>query len=552
MKRRSKNVPTRLFLCGIEQITPSTTDDIILRHKNGTIIIDGGRRLRLALTSISATNIEDPDNRFQWIPFTFEGSTSEHLILAAGSDLNPWRPTEETPDIYPNNKLQLIYEEEASNLKHAHFLEFASDNDSGTEELRMGERNNKVLKQQKELDKEETSDAPVIPTPAPTTTTQAQHRKSDTASSALPANTLTIDTNQSDSTKANNLYGARSGRGHGRRNHNRDRRNTHDDGSDATNNLDDISNSSSTRAGGSAAMRGRRSRRQNPRNYNNHRSYTPERYEQRHRYQESDRNSRDRSPYYQRSERSRYDYSPRRPNSSREYYREKSFSDRTYRNHHDDSRNTRENRENRERSPIGSRTQQSFNAAVAGDSSHSIAPISTAPTAPVAATGHSSGPMHNIIPNGTGIAPLAYTTNTPFHNNWSIMQPFQQSLLQQQPFQPAFGQWPISLPPNTSQSSAATNAWNGGFPPTVPPPAWNNTATPYNMQPPNFNQSSQPGGNGFNMHQPLQLPQNNTSNLRYHGSALGDDTDIQIVPNTGNNKMIKYSLFRYDKKGESF
>lgn len=566
IQRRSKNNPSVLILGGLEIITLSTPDDFTLRHKNGTLIIDGGRQLRLAIINITATNITDQDSRFTWIPFTFEGSTNEHLILAAGGDHAHWQPLLDDPDTYPINRIHLAYEKAANDAKRAHYVEFASDNDSDVEEQRMAARDLRILKQQHDDDYinaaatialEKVSENITAPPPTAiisTDTPSSSSKEAPPEGETTPpnGNSLSNVKNKSDSSKADNQDHNHSRRGRGKRNQNRNHRSYDDENLDTTtnNNFDNNSSSSSSIRGG--GRRGRGGRRQ----YRS-RSRSPQRYNQRRRYQDYDRGyqERERSPYYQRRNRDRDDYGPRRSDSSRDYHRDnESARFRNDRDRNDDTGHSRTNRDAREKNPT--RNNESISLPSGAGTESNIATASAAPTAPTVGF-QAHGTLNSFMPNGPGIPALPFMATAP-PNNWSNTQPFQQFGTQQNQHslqhQHLHGQWPANTVLNNLPFPPPPGVWNGGLAPSMPPPQWSNNMMPYNSQPPPFNtntvlQPQQPQ----QQQQHQQLQQQHYQHYpgavpRAQGSVLGDDPEIQFITNTGTKKRLRNSLFRYESR----
>jgi hypothetical protein len=573
IRRRSKNNPSVLTLSGLEVITLSTPDDFTLRHKNGTLIIDGGRQLRLAIINITATNITDQDNRFTWIPFTFEGSTNEHQILAAGGDPADWQPLLDDPDTYLINRVYLAYEKAANDIKRAHYIEFASDNDSDVEEQRMAVRNQRILKQKQDDDyidaaatialekASESNIAPLSTAINSTNTPSPSSKEAPPAGETTPpnGNTSSDVKDKSDSSKANDQDSKRTGRGRGKRNHNRN-----DDenlGAPAKNNYDNYSSSSSSvRGGGSSGRRGRGGRRQ----YRS-RSRSPQRYNHRRRYQDYDRGyqERERSPYYQRHNRDRDDYGSRRSDSSRDYRRDNEPArSRNDRDRNDGISHSRTHQDAREKSPV--RKNDSTSPPTRAGAENNTTTTAAATTAPTVGF-QSHGLLNSFMPNGSGIPALPFMAPAPT-TTWPNMQPFHQ--FGQQQHQHSLqqlhlpGQWHANTAPNNLPFPPPPGAWNGGFAPSMPPPQWSNNMTPYNLHPSPFNANStsqlQLGGSGINtLHsQPQQQQQHQQQHFQHYpgvtsrtqGGVLGDDPEVQFITNTGMKKGLRNSLFRYESR----
>ena len=516
-----------------------------MRHKNGTLAIEDGRRLRLALKGIAATNIVDPYNLFKWVPFTFEGGKTEHLILATSDDLTYWQPPTDDPDNYPINKINLIFEQDVSNLKRNHVLNFASDNDSDIEEKRIEDRIQKSTQQHKKQKKEEN-----ISTPEPTKTPDTDSITPNQPTATKDATTVVIpqpDVNQIAPTKVNDSDRS-TNRGRGKRNHNRSRRAKYDEEDDATrtNNSDNNSNSSS-RTSNFSNRRGRGGYRQkrSPSRDNSSTYHDPQRHDQQRRRQNSDRSYRERSPLYRQRNRD-HDYYSSRSNHRRDDSRDR--YDRNDYGRYEDSRDSRNYRNGRGKSPANEKTSTLSSPKKGNAMANTI--TSTLPTGPTVeqnqglATNFANGHLpSNPLNNGT--------------SNWLNLQYPQQFQQHQQPqlHHQQFSQWNGNnqMPPNGPQFQNPLGVWNGNLSTTMPPPQWNGIAATYNTlpPPPSINQPPylQPGGFGPNTQLYQQQQQNYGGSSQIHGptAATPGDNDIQILRHTGIKRILRNSLFRYGR-----
>jgi len=144
VQRQTKNDGALKLLCECLEIDAGSSEGIEEKYKNGFVTLsdEPGTITQYAFKPITATSIEFDPNSLEWIDFSFNGSGSTHLVLAAkiGSD---WLEEDADDDNEILHEVTLVRDLKRSLDRKKHIKEFDSDIDSETEDGRVVERKKK-------------------------------------------------------------------------------------------------------------------------------------------------------------------------------------------------------------------------------------------------------------------------------------------------------------------------------------------------------------------------------------------------------------------------
>ena len=146
VQRQTKNDDDLKLLCECIEIDAGSSDGIEAKDKNGFVTLSDelGTVTQYAFKPITATAIDFDPALLEWIDFSFNGSGSTHLVLAAkiGSD---WLAEDADQDDENEilHEVTLVRDLMKSFDRKKHIKEFNSDIDSETEDNRVVERKKK-------------------------------------------------------------------------------------------------------------------------------------------------------------------------------------------------------------------------------------------------------------------------------------------------------------------------------------------------------------------------------------------------------------------------
>lgn len=146
MQRQTKNNDTLKLLCECIEVDAGSDPGIEDEYKNGFVTLSEvpSTIVQYAFKPITATSAEFDTDALEWIDFSFDGSRSVHLVLAAKIGSN-WLTDNVDPD--GDNEIEhevtLVRDLTLSLERKQHIKEYNSDIDSETEDTRVQLRKTK-------------------------------------------------------------------------------------------------------------------------------------------------------------------------------------------------------------------------------------------------------------------------------------------------------------------------------------------------------------------------------------------------------------------------